>query len=110
MFGLLFVGIIGTCFANNYWLSIVFAIGMGLGSPISNVTVSVWVVDFSDPEKYARNVKWFNIAMTVAGLIAGTSVGVIADCFSSYMPTLLVIGILAFITATLSFSTKLSLC
>lgn len=101
MYALLMAGIIGTCVSGIFAMAVIFAVLIGIGSPISNVTVSVYAGDFSSREAFAKNVKWFNIAMTIFGMAANTSTGTVADWFGSYVPALLMIGVLAAVTGLL---------
>lgn len=87
--GVCLVGLLLCCMAptGSFPLALLAMTFMGLGLPISSVTLSVWAFDLSSDAQYERTIRQLTIAYMVGNLLTGPIPGVLADATGSYVPS-----------------------
>lgn len=87
-FGTTMAGLLLCCLAplKSLWLPFLAVTLVGLGLPLSSLSLTTWAADLYGDEGYARAVQANTVAYMVGVLVLGPIPGVLADRFDSYVP------------------------
>lgn len=97
MFIMLIAGTGLICVSDTFPMAVAAAACLGFGSPVSNVSVPLYVSDLAKKDHYPKVLKNANMIMNCAGIITTSVAGPIADFFGSYVPVFAGICVLSVI-------------
>ena len=102
----LFVGMACCCLVGigGVVAASVAAVFLGMGQSIGSVGISVWSLEFADPENTARSVKNAQLAYSAGGFVSNTFPGFIKELTGTYLTTYVVLLVLVVVTAVIVLS------
>lgn len=73
-----------------------------LGAPLCSVSIATWARDLSGDDSYERYVRWLNTCYITGALLFGPLPGILADHFSSYVPSFAFFTLASFLCVALA--------